>query len=127
MGFADAKSKYMCLRNIERPIVTTRTAIFPKLFFLKGLNKHNSSKPPKIPHKIVLITTDKTKFKPNEEYLSKYNKLDCGDEEKNNVNIAPSAIISPWAKFTIRVTPYKSERATEPRAIITPNSIPLPS
>ena len=117
----------MCLKNIERPIVTTRTAIFPKLFFLKGLNKHSSSKPPKIPHKIVLITTDKTKFKPNEEYLSKYNKLDCGDEEKNKVNIAPSAIISPWAKFTIRVTPYKSERATEPRAIITPNSIPLPS
>ena len=41
--------------------------------------------------------------------------------------IAPKAIISPWAKFTILVTPYKSERATDPKAMITPSNRPFPS
>ena len=35
---------------MERPIVTTKTAIFPTLFFLRGLNKNSSRRPPKKPH-----------------------------------------------------------------------------
>ena len=47
--------------------------------------------------------------------------------EKNKVQIAPSAIISPCAKFTILVTPYNKESATEAIAIIIPSNKPLPS
>ena len=104
-GLADAKRRYICLKKIERPIVTTRTAILPKLFFLNGRNKNISNEAPKIPHKIILITIEPKKFIPIGEYLSKNKRLESGDDEKNKVITAPSAIISPCAKFTIRVTP----------------------
>ena len=104
-GLADAKRRYICLKKIESPIVTTRTAIFPKLFFLNGRNKNNSKDPPKIPHKTILIIVDIKKFIPKGEYQSKNKRLESGDDEKNKVIIAPNAIISPCAKFTIRVTP----------------------
>ena len=39
------------------------------------------------------------------ENLSKNKTLESIGLEKNKVTIAPKAIISPWAKFTILVTP----------------------
>ena len=53
--------------------------------------------------------------------------LDVGRFEKNDAIIAPSAIISPCAKFTILVTPYRSERATDATDIIMPKRSPFPS
>jgi hypothetical protein len=53
-----------------------------------------------------MLATDETiKLLPNGLKRSKYKKFDSGDEEKNNVRTAPRAIISPWAKLTILVTP----------------------
>ena len=54
---------------------------------------------------IVVIIDNPKKFIPIGEYLSKNKRLESGDDEKNKVITAPSAIISPCAKFTIRVTP----------------------
>ena len=127
VGFADANNKYICLRKIDNPIVTTKTAILPKLFFLSGLKRQSSSKPPKTPHNKMLKITEVIKLIPNGENLSKYNKLESGEDEKKRAIIAPKAIISPWAKFTILVTPYSNERATDPKAIITPSNKPFPS
>ena len=127
VGFADANNKYTCLKKIDNPIVTTKTAILPKLFFLRGLKRQSSSRPPKTPDNKILKITEVEKFIPNGENLSKYNKVESGEDEKKRAIIAPKAIISPWAKFTIRVTPYKSESATDPKEIITPSNKQFPS
>ena len=127
VGFAEAKRRYICLKNIDKPIVTTKTAMLPKLFFLSGLKRRSSKSPPKTPHKTVLSKTEVIKFIPKGENLSKYKRLESGEDEKKRVMIAPKAIISPCAKFTILVTPYSNESATEPKAIITPSSNPFPS
>jgi hypothetical protein len=47
--------------------------------------------------------------------------------EKKSVRIAPKAIISPCAKFTILVTLYSKDKATEATEIIIPKRSPLPS
>ena len=67
------------------------------------------------------------KLSPSGENLSKYIKLEFVGDEKKRVIIAPKAIISPCAKFTILVTPYSKDKATEPKAIITPSNKPFPS
>ena len=117
----------MCLKNIESPIVTTRTAIFPTSDLRKGLNKNISNKPPKTPQIIIEIIIENVKFIPKGEYLSKNNTLESIGFEKKSVMIAPNAIISPWAKLTILVTPYSKESATEATEIIIPSNSPFPN
>ena len=82
VGFADANNKYTCLKKIDNPIVTTKTAILPKLFFLRGLKRQSSSRPPKTPHNKILKITEVIKLIPNGENLSRYNKLESGEDEK---------------------------------------------
>ena len=50
------------------------------------------------------MIADRIKSIPSGENLSKYIIRESTGLEKNNVTIAPRAMISPWAKFTIRVT-----------------------
>ena len=84
-----------CLKKIDNPIVTTKTAILPKLFFLRGLKRKSSSRPPKTPDNKMLKITEVEKFIPNGENLSRYNKVESGEDEKKRAIIAPKAIISP--------------------------------
>ena len=60
---------------MERPIVTTNTAIFPTSFFLKGLNKNTSNNPPNKPQTNIAKKHDVTKFSPSGENFSKNNTL----------------------------------------------------
>ena len=87
------------------PIVITSTAMFPKLFFLKGLKTSNSKPAPNIPQIITDKTRESSKLNPKGEVFSKKIYRDVGRLEKKDAIIAPKAIISPWAKLTIRVTP----------------------
>jgi hypothetical protein len=59
--------------KIERPIVTTKTAILPTLPFRKGLNKINSSNPPNKPQTITANIQERAKFNPKGENLSRNN------------------------------------------------------
>tara|TARA_B100001287_G_C22555302_1_gene468802 strand:+ start:446 stop:733 length:288 start_codon:yes stop_codon:yes gene_type:complete len=91
------------------------------------LNKNNSKKAPNNPQIIKDKIIEIGKLIPNGENLSRYRYLESTGLEKNNVQIAPSAIISPCAKLTILVTPYNSDKATEAIAIIIPNKSPFPN
>ena len=51
------------------------------------------------------IIAEVTKLIPRGENLSRKSTLESIGPEKNKVTIAPNAIISPLAKFTILVTP----------------------
>ena len=53
------------------PIVITSTAMFPKLFFLKGLNTSNSKPAPNVPQIITDKTRESSKLNPKGEVLSK--------------------------------------------------------
>jgi hypothetical protein len=101
--------------------------MFPTSFFRSGLNKNSSKKAPNKPQAIKDNAIDTGKLIPKGENRSRYKYLESGELEKNKVQIAPSAIISPCAKFTILVTPYNKESATEAIAIIIPSNKPLPS
>ena len=109
------------------PIVITSTAMFPKLFFLNGLNTSNSKPAPNIPQIITDKTSESSKLNPKGGVFSKKIYRDVGRLEKKDAMIAPKAIISPWAKLTIRVTPYSNESATEATEIIMPNNKPFPN
>ena len=90
----------MCLKNIERPIVATRTAIFPKLFFLKGLNKHNSSKPPKIPNTMSVRTSNwKLIFNEYNNTKELYNLKQDPDEKENLIDTGLEIQEQLWDKM----------------------------
>ena len=65
--FPVANIRYRCLINIESPIVTTSTAIFPTLPFLKGRKRQISNKAPKSPQTITARIQDRAKLYPNGE------------------------------------------------------------
>ena len=66
-----ANNRYKCLTKMDRPIVTTRTAILPTSPFLKGLNKSISNKPPNSPQTKIAKIQETTKFNPKGENLSR--------------------------------------------------------
>ena len=109
------------------PIVITSTAILPKSFFLKGLNTNSSKTAPNIPQIMMDKAKESSKLNPKGEVFSKKIYLDVGRLEKKDAIIAPKAIISPWAKLTILVTPYNIDSATDATDIIMPKSNPFPN